>query len=153
MLLCSGLLAYESWSGAFTLRSRCGPQKLCPPASTCSRFNTVSTVGLGTSDGQVSRRQTWRTEENVPWQNWTRKRLRPLPTFIEPLVTVINHLQRILSQSSLHITETMLSSYLPKWTTFLHDKTHCLHPQWPSKTYILHGSLTNVELPVWIHIY
>ena len=150
MRLCGGLLACVSWSAALTLTSRSGPQKICPPAS--SRFNTVSTVGLGTSDGQVSRRQTWRTEENVPWQNWTRRRLRPLPTFIEPLVTVMNDLRRMLSQSSLHITKTMLPSYLPKWTTFLHDKRHCLYPQWPSKTYILHGPLTNVELPVWIHI-
>lgn len=65
-----------------------------------------------------------------------KKRQRPLPDFIEPLVIVIKYLWRILSQSSLHITKTIVSSYLPKWTIFLHDKRHCLYPQCPSKTYI-----------------
>lgn len=127
------------------LRSKPESQQLCPPA-------TVSTVGLGSPDGQVSRKM-WRTKDNVPWQNWIRKRQRPLLTLIDPLVIVINHLWRILSQSSSHITKT-LSSDLPKWSILLYGNGHCpcLYPQWLSNTYILHGSPTNAESLVWIDI-
>lgn len=71
----------------------------------------------------------------------------------DPLVIVINHLWRILSQSSSHITKT-LSSDLPKWSILLYGNGHCpcLYPQWLSNTYILHGSPTNAESLVWIDI-
>lgn len=36
------------------LRSKPVPQQLCPPAATYSRVVTVSTIGLGTSDGWPS---------------------------------------------------------------------------------------------------
>lgn len=72
---------------------------------------------------------------------------------IEILVIVMNRPWRILSQSSLHITKTALSSHLPKWSIFLYAKGHCLHPQWPSNFCNLHGSLANAEPPVWIHIH
>lgn len=128
------------------LRSKPESQQLCPPA-------TVSTVGLGSPNGQVSRKM-WRTKDNEPWQNWIRKRQRPLLTLIDPLVIVINHLWRILSQSSSHITKTTLSSDLPKWSILLYGNGHCpcLYPQRLSNTYILNGSPSNAESLVWIDI-
>lgn len=156
VLLCSGLLAYVSLSGALTLGSKSGPQQLCPPASTSSRLNGIN---CGSWDFW------WPSVKKTNMEDWgecalaelnqkkKKKRQRPLPDFIEPLVIVIEYLWRILSQSSLHITKTVVSSYLPKWAIFLHDKRHCLYLPVPIKNLHLHGFVTNVELPVWIHIW
>lgn len=136
VLLCSGLLAYVSWSGALTLRSMSGPQKLCPPASTFSRLNGINSGSWDFWWPSVKKADMEDGGECALAELNQKKRQRPLPDFIEPLVIVIKYLWRILSQSSLHITKTILCSYLPKWTIFLHDKRHCLYPQCPSKTYI-----------------
>lgn len=65
-----------------------------------------------------------------------KKRQRPLPDFIEPLVIVIEYLWRILSQSSLHITKTVVSSYLPNEPSFSMTRDIAFTSQCPSKTYI-----------------